>query len=95
MEKKILEYIDYLKSEIKDRPQCFMFALLLKCKFESSVLLYNNDHFICLIDGQCYDWDGVAERTERFRKFPEGWGDTHIVNHYNAINEQFIKKSNQ
>lgn len=93
MEEKVLAFINYLRSKIKDRPQCMMLALLLKCKFESAELLYNTGHFITLIDGQCYDWDGVAERTDKFTQFPEGWGDIHIVNHYNAIRERFINNS--
>jgi len=89
MEKEILAYIEYLNSEIKERPQCFMVALLLLCKFDDAVLFYDNNHFITLINGRYYDWDGEAEGTKRFLIFPEGFGDSHIVNHYYAIKDRF------
>lgn len=93
MESKVEEYITFLRSEIKERSQCMMFAMLLKLKFSSAQILYNNHHFITEIDGECYDWDGLTERTKRFLCFPEGYGDHHIVNHYRAIEERFIKNS--
>ena len=94
MEKEILAFIDYLKSEIKDRPQCFMFALLLKCKFERAVIFSSMNHCITLIDGDYYDWDGVAEKPEkRFSEFPEKFGDKHIVNYYYALEERFVNNS--
>lgn len=95
MEKAVLAYIEYLRSEITDRPQCFMFALLLKCKFEDAILLYDNNHFITQIEGICYDWDGMwINDTKAFAKFPESYGDNHIVNHYRAIKERFNQSIN-
>ena len=91
MEKDVLAFIEYLHSRIEERPQCFMLALLLKCKFDTAVLFYDNNHFITLISGKYYDWDGETERTERFSIFPNGYGDNHIVNHYYAIKERFNK----
>ena len=91
MEAKVLAYIEYLRSEIKERPQCFMFALLLKCKFPGAILLYNSHHFITLIGAKRFDWDGVVEKKDGFLIFSDNWGDNHIVNHYNAIKDKFIE----
>lgn len=91
MEKEILSFIKYMRSKIKERPQCFMFALLLKCKFNKATLLYNSNHFITRIGDKYYDWDGIVENAERYTNFPETYGDNHIVNHYNAIKDKFQK----
>ncbi len=93
MAEEVIAYIEYLKSEIKERPQCMMFALLLKCKFDNAHMFYDNNHFITLIEGKYYDWDGEAERTEQFLMFPDGYGDNHIVNHYHAIKDRFNKQA--
>lgn len=91
---EILEFIEYMNTNIGERPQCFLFALFLTCKFKGGLLLYNSNHFITLINGKCYDWDGLAERTSAFMNFPEGWGDNHIVNHYGAIKQRFNLNNN-
>ena len=89
MKEDVLAFITYLNSEIDEEPQCMMMAMILKMKFSSAILLYDNNHLITEIDGICYDWDGVAKRTKNPIEFPAGWGDSHIINHYHAIAEKF------
>ena len=84
MSNDVLKYIDYLKSKIERRPQCFLFAMMIKVKFDRAELFYDNNHFITKVDGKFYDWDGEATQ-DRHTIFPEGWGDNWIVNHHNAI----------
>lgn len=90
-QKEVLAFIGYLHSEIKERPQCMLFAMMLKLKFDDARIKYNTSHFITEIDGYHYDWDGVVKKIEGFIKFPQEYGDNHIVNHYNAIAEKFRK----
>lgn len=88
MKKQVLTFIQYMNSEIRERPQCMLFAMILKLRFDSAQIKYSTGHFITLIDGYHYDWDGVwIDSTKGFTEFPKGWGDIHIVNHYNAIKE--------
>ena len=80
-----------MNSEIRERPQCLLFALYLKCKFDHAVILTNVGHTITSIDGTCYDWDGVYERTDDFLEFPAMYGDSHIVSHHYAMKEIFSR----
>ena len=89
MKEEVLAFIDYMNSEIKERPQCLLFALYLKCKFSNAVILTNVGHTITSIDGTCYDWDGVVKRTDDFLEFPAMYGDSHIVDHHYAMKEIF------
>lgn len=89
MKKEVLSFIKYMRSKIKERPQCLMFALLLKCKFDKAIIFYDSNHCITLINEMYYDWNGVVNKVGKFTKFPESWGYNHIVNHYNAIKEIF------
>jgi hypothetical protein len=91
MKEKVLEYIDYLKSEIDHEPQCFMVSLLLLTKFPEGKIYYDNNHMIIKIGDQFYDWRGIVTEDERKRHspFPEGWGDNWIVAHYKAIFSRF------
>lgn len=92
MEKEVLDYIGYLKFYIKDRSQCMMFAMLLKLKFSHAVIMYDNNYTITEIDGEGYDWNGKRYIPVDFTEFPEGFGDSHIVDHYMAIREKFQKE---
>lgn len=87
MKEQVLAFIAYMNSEIKERPQCYLFALMLNNKFENAVIYSKIGHCITEIDGQYYDWDGVAEHTDDFLEFPKAFGDSHIVNYYHAIKE--------
>ena len=90
MEPEVLKFITYMNDNISERPQCLMFAMLLKLKFSSAVILHGAPgHCIAFIDGKYYDWDGEAERTLGFAEFPEKYGDHHIVDHYYAIKDKF------
>ncbi len=94
MNEKVEAYIRYLRTHIKERPQCLMFAMLMKLKFSSAVILHGAPgHCITEIDGKYYDWDGVAKRTEGFVRFPERYGNSHIVGHYYAIKERFLSEA--
>ena len=89
-ENEVLAFISYLNSEIDERPQCMMVAMMLKLKFDGAQVYHSSPgHAITEIDGICYDWDGIAVKTERFIEFPQQYGDNHIVGHYNAIAEKF------
>ncbi len=92
MEKEVLDYIGYMKFYIKTRPQCLMFAMLLKLKFSNAVIMYAPGHHITEIDGQGYDWDGKRDIPIHFTEFPEDYGNSHIVGHYEAIREKFQKE---
>ena len=84
---EVLNYIDYLKSKIEKEPQCFLFALLLKVKFDNAILYYDNNHIITKIHDKYYDWNGVIEKG---RHIPfEDYGDNWIVIHYQAIQNYF------
>ena len=87
-----MEYINYMRFYIKIRPQCLMFAMMLKLKFSDAVIMYDSSHQITLIDGQGYDWDGKRNIPIHFTEFPETYGDKHIVNHYKAIEEKFKRE---
>lgn len=91
--KYVLEFIELMKSQIKDRPQCHHFALQLKGKFSDAVIYSSSDHCITRIDGEWYDWDGVAKFSDKFLPFPESYGDQHIVNHYKATEELFLGRN--
>lgn len=39
---------------------CMKFVALLKAMYPQGVVLYDDDHFIIEIGGECYDIDGVA-----------------------------------
>lgn len=84
-ENEVLAFISYLNTEIKERPQCMMVAMMLKLKFDGAQIKYRTGHFITLIDKQYYDWDGVVSDVKDFTEFPKEWGDSHIVNHYFAV----------
>ena len=87
MKQQVLAFIDYMRSEIAERPQCYLFALMLKNKFGDAVIYSSMGHCITEIGGQYYDWDGVTDKTNNFLKFPEEYGDKHMVNYYYAIKE--------
>lgn len=89
MEGKVLDFIQFLNANIKERPQCFMLALLLKSKFSEARLYYNSDHFITLIDGKYYDWDGIATKINHLPF--EDFGDNWVIIHYNAIVDRLKK----
>ena len=91
MEQEVLKYIEYLRLEIKVRPQCMMVAMMLKLKFDSAEIKYQHGHFITLIGDNYYDWGGLyTDDVSKFTEFPEGWGDNHVVNNYKAIEEKFL-----
>lgn len=94
MKEQVLAFILYMNSEITERPQCMLFAMMLKLKFDNSQVYHSPPgHAITEIDGVCYDWDGIAKKTKRFIKFPQEYGDNHIVGHYNAIAEKFNRNN--
>jgi len=87
MKKEILNYLEYLHSELDDRPQCSGVFYLLAMRFPRARCYYDNDHIITLIDGRFYDWDGEVKDWEEFIPM-EKYGDNWIIQHFNILTKK-------
>ena len=88
MDKDVKDYIKYLRENIKERPQCAMFAGLIWLKFNQAVPYYDNHHIIVKVNNRFYDWDGEVQNTQGYIPFYQ-YGDNWITNHYKAIQSKF------
>jgi hypothetical protein len=79
----IIDYINYLKSNI-EQPQCMMMFLLLRLKFKNAEPYYDNDHVITKINNKYYDWTGEVNIGSHI-PFEDNYGDNWIIEHHNSI----------
>lgn len=79
---EVIEYIQYLHSMIKHKPQCAGVFHLLSMRFKEAECYYNSDHVITKIGAYFYDWDGVVLDNKKYEPISEAYGDNWIVAHY-------------
>ena len=46
MKEQVLAFISYMNSEISERPQCYLFALMLNNKFGDAVIYSKMGHYL-------------------------------------------------